>query len=141
MQVVILPMIGTQQPRRLPYQCEGCTRKTHSDKDGYFQSQENKRIYAEMKAIQDAVNDKKIDPKTDREIIAEVLQSNNRGHIAVLAGWYRARARVLGAHKRTQIPDLYTPRVFPGSTYDDGGPSSTPSAPSSSLGPDNCYYL
>lgn len=35
--------------------------------------------------------------------------------------------------------DLYTPRVFPGSTYDAGGPSSTPSAPSSSLGPDNCY--
>ena len=35
-----------------------------------------------MKAIKDAVNEKKIDPKTDREIMAEVLQSNNRGHDA-----------------------------------------------------------
>ena len=143
-----------------------------------------------MKAIQDAVNDKKID-KTDIEIVAEVLQSNNRGHIAgvgrVVPGTgsssrssqadpgfctreefeemqkkhameldeqrkaYESQGNVLKQFveffnrqqgtpaSQFQIPDLYTPRVFPGSTYDVGGPSSTPSAPSSSLGPENCY--
>ncbi|PWA90167.1 acidic leucine-rich nuclear phosphoprotein 32 family member A [Artemisia annua] len=179
-------------------------RKNHSDNNGHFQTRENERIYilsaalldligikAEMKAIQDAVNDKKIDPKTDREIVAEVLQSNNRGHIAgvgrVVPGTgsssrssqadpsfctreefeemqkkhameldeqrkaYESQGNVLKQFveffnrqqgtpaSQFQIPDLYTPRVFPGSTYDVGGPSSTPSAPSSSLGPENCY--
>ena len=35
-----------------------------------------------MKAIQKAIKEKKMDPKTDREIIDEVLKSHNRGHIA-----------------------------------------------------------
>lgn len=35
-----------------------------------------------MKALQDAVKEKQLDPKTDLEIIDEVLDSQNRGHIA-----------------------------------------------------------
>ncbi|GKB18166.1 hypothetical protein Tco_0852089, partial [Tanacetum coccineum] len=39
-----------------------------------------------------------------------------------------------------QIPDLYTPQVFPGSISTPGGPSSTSPAPSSTpLGLGNCY--
>ena len=35
-----------------------------------------------MKAIQDVIKDKKMDPKTDCQIIDEVLVSQNQGHIA-----------------------------------------------------------
>ncbi|GKC33359.1 hypothetical protein Tco_1040653 [Tanacetum coccineum] len=39
-----------------------------------------------------------------------------------------------------QIPDLYTPQVFPGSISTPGGPSSTSPSPSSTpLGLGNCY--
>ncbi|GKB20176.1 hypothetical protein Tco_0854099, partial [Tanacetum coccineum] len=39
-----------------------------------------------------------------------------------------------------QIPDLYTPQLFPGSISTPGGPSSTSPAPSSTpLGLGNCY--
>ncbi|GJW01880.1 putative ribonuclease H-like domain-containing protein [Tanacetum coccineum] len=53
-------------------------RLRHSDKDGNFRTRENETLYAEMKAIQDAITAGTIPPKTNREILAEVTQSTNR---------------------------------------------------------------
>ncbi|GKC04385.1 hypothetical protein Tco_0995995, partial [Tanacetum coccineum] len=48
--------------------------------------------------------------------------------------------RQQGTPSQFQIPDLYTPQVFPGSISTFGGPSSTSPAPSSTpLGLGNCY--
>ncbi|GKB74261.1 acidic leucine-rich nuclear phosphoprotein 32 family member A [Tanacetum coccineum] len=57
-------------------------RRRHSDKDGNFRTRENETLYAEMKAIQDAITAGTIPPKTDRQILAEVTRSTNRAHIA-----------------------------------------------------------
>ena len=140
-----------------------------------------------MKAIQKAIKDKKMDPKTDREIIDEVLKSHNRGHIAgvgrVVPGtgsscrssqadqafctreeveeMKKKHAMELEEQRKAfesrdnlfkqfldfynsqqgtptsqfQIPDSYTP-LFPGSTYTQGGPSTTHN---DSLDLANCY--
>ncbi|GJX37021.1 hypothetical protein Tco_0250324 [Tanacetum coccineum] len=109
---------------------------------------------AEMKAIQDAITAGAIPPKTDRQILAEVTRSTNRAHIAGVGGNLASTAIwILGGHNRTlcqqgtpasqfQIPNLYTPQVFPDSISTPGGPSSTSPAPSSTpLGLGNCYTL
>nr|GEV95384.1 protein kinase-like domain, phloem protein 2-like protein [Tanacetum cinerariifolium] len=96
-------------------------RRHHSDKDGNFRTRENETLYAEIKAIQDAITAGTIPPKTDREILAEVTWSTNRAHIA-------------------GIPDLYTPHVFPDYVSTPGDHSSTSPAPSSTpLDLDKCY--
>ncbi|GKD53975.1 hypothetical protein Tco_1287362 [Tanacetum coccineum] len=121
-------------------------------------------LTSETKAIQEAITIETISPKTDREILAEVTKSTNRVHIAgvgtKLAGtgnldFGRLQPTQIlypGAIRRPekatcvrtplqfQIPDLYTPQVFPGSISTPGGPSSTSPAPSSTpLGLGNCY--
>ncbi|GKE61341.1 hypothetical protein Tco_1511708, partial [Tanacetum coccineum] len=106
-----------------------------------------------MKVIQKAITAETIPPKTDREILAEVTQSTNRAHIAGvgrnLAGTgnldseVTTRPKLLypGAIRRPEeIPDLYTPQLFPDSISTPGGPSSTSPAPSSTpLGLVNSY--
>nr|GEW00197.1 hypothetical protein [Tanacetum cinerariifolium] len=48
--------------------------------------------------------------------------------------------RQQGTSSKFQIPDLYTPQVFPGSISTPGGPSSTSlSLSSTTLGLGNCY--
>ena len=122
-----------------------------------------------------------MDPKTDLQIINEVLHSQNRGHIAgagrVVPGTgsssrisqvdlgFCTREEIEEMKKQHaielqeqrnllkkfldfynrqqgisqfQMPDSCTP-MFPGSTYDCGGPSTTHSDPSSNLDLDNCY--
>ncbi|GJX69779.1 hypothetical protein Tco_0305506, partial [Tanacetum coccineum] len=122
---------------------------------------------AEMKAIQDAITAGTIPPKTGRQILAEVTRSTNRAHIAGvgrnLAGMgnldseeqrkafesqQNALKKFVDFFNRQQgtpssqfeIPDLYTPQVFPGSISTPGGPSSSSPAPSSTpLDLGNCY--
>ncbi|GKD43695.1 hypothetical protein Tco_1268340 [Tanacetum coccineum] len=57
-----------------------------SDSDRMKQSERNAanraKNKAEMKAIEDAIATKTIPPKTDREILDEVLKRTNRAHIA-----------------------------------------------------------
>nr|GEY27754.1 glucan endo-1,3-beta-glucosidase-like [Tanacetum cinerariifolium] len=89
----------------------------------------------EMKAIQDAITAGTIPPKTNREILAEVTRSTNCAHIAGVG-----RNLAGTPSSQFQIPDLYTPQVFPCSISTPGGPSSTSPAPSSNpLGLGNCY--
>ncbi|GJX65684.1 acidic leucine-rich nuclear phosphoprotein 32 family member A [Tanacetum coccineum] len=140
-------------------------RRRHSDKDGNFRTRENETLYAEMKAIQDAITAGTIPPKTDREILAEVTRSINRAHIAgvdlkrqhalekeeqrkAFESQQNALKKFVDFFNRQQgtpssqfqIPDLYTPQVFPGSIYTPGGPSSNFPAPSfTPLGLANCY--
>ncbi|GJW38630.1 hypothetical protein Tco_0064475 [Tanacetum coccineum] len=98
-----------------------------------------------MKAIQDAITAGTIPPKTDRQILAEVTRSTNRAHIAGVGRNLAGTAIwILGGTPASQfqIPDLYTPQVFPDSISTPGGPSSTSPAPSSTpLGLGNCYTL
>ncbi|GJY17571.1 hypothetical protein Tco_0389062 [Tanacetum coccineum] len=127
-------------------------------------------LLAEMKAIQDAITAGAIPPKTVRQIFAEVTRSTNRAHIAGVGRNLASTAIwILGEEQRKafqsqqnalkkfvyffkcqqgtpasqfQIPDLYTPQVFPDSISTPGGPSSTSPAPSSTpLGLGNCYTL
>ncbi|GKA04186.1 hypothetical protein Tco_0676967, partial [Tanacetum coccineum] len=77
-------------------------------------------------AIQDAITAGTIPPKTDRQILPEVTRSTNRAHIA---GVGRNLAGTPAS--QFQIPDLYTPQVFPDSISTPDGPSSTSPAPSS----------
>ncbi|GJX88911.1 hypothetical protein Tco_0340925 [Tanacetum coccineum] len=59
-----------------------------SDSDRMKQSERNAanraKNKAEMKAIEDAITAKTIPPKTDREMLDEVLKRTNRAHIASL---------------------------------------------------------
>ncbi|GJZ25455.1 hypothetical protein Tco_0569708 [Tanacetum coccineum] len=146
-----------RRPRILPHQCQG-SRKHRESKHKLnlepldpFSGETNKflKLVAEMKAIQEAITAGTIPPKTDREILAEVTQSTNRAHIAGvgrnLAGTSNLDSEWsqpdLGtSSSQFQIPNLYTPQVFPGSISTPGGPSSTSTAPSSTpLGFGNCY--
>ncbi|PWA42073.1 hypothetical protein CTI12_AA548870 [Artemisia annua] len=52
---------------------------THQGSKSFAQGRHE---FGEMKAIQKAIKEKKMDPKTDRESVNEVLKSHNRGHIA-----------------------------------------------------------
>ncbi|GJY10351.1 hypothetical protein Tco_0378536, partial [Tanacetum coccineum] len=58
----------------------------------------------EIKAIQDAIDAKTIPPKTDREILDEVLKSTDRAHIAGVGRQLAVRAiRIMGDHNQTNV--------------------------------------
>ncbi|GJX69299.1 hypothetical protein Tco_0305026 [Tanacetum coccineum] len=107
------------------------------------------QLQAEMKAIEDAITAKTIPPKTDREMLDEVLKRTNRAHIASLGRNLACdRAfRIWGGPHRTQVLffTVSDSRFIHSSSVSwfylySRRPSSTSPVPSSTpLGLGDCY--